>query len=503
MEGYKGCLCKHSKTGNCCLSELTHSQTSNKIKRNHDLHEGNAAIKKMRLEQIIEGGIEQTLREEGKTLADLGPKITVTYSDMFYGNDGEEGELKSFCEGCLYELHDVSRRTGERSKSYVKSMLAMKKTVDLISQKYGYVKAKKRKNNVEQEGRFFKNILQARKFFRKAKKNGMGEDLVMDEYEMKELCVPGTAGSMECFYWLNEFFDINCDRPPNKTENRCELPASTYSKLSIYNLYKKHCQMLIDDSQKPISVSSFYKLWRNIFPNVVIVRYLAVSGKCSICAEIYAMDEQCSTLEHMEDLMKIKIYHRQYVQSFKKSYYDHRRLAQLYPEQYMSLISDGMQQDHTKNPYFANQKTNSTVVSQHIQGIKDHFLGKAAYRSFPHVEGGFNINAHVILCEIMKRLDYCLEKDICFPRTLFLQVDGGAENTAKAMFGLCEFLVDMEVFDKIELSRLPVGHTHEDIDAMFGTIWTHLRRKTLLSPEEFKIQVMQAFKISEHTFTKN
>lgn len=166
-KGYKGILCKHSKTGNCCLSDLTLCQISNKIKRNHDLHEGNAAIKKMRLEQIIEGGIEQTLKEEGKTLADLGPKITVTYSDRFYGNDGEEGKLKSFCEGCMYELHDVSRRTGERSKSYVKRMLDMKKTVDVITQKYGYVRAKKRKNNIDQEGRFFKNILQARKFFKK------------------------------------------------------------------------------------------------------------------------------------------------------------------------------------------------------------------------------------------------------------------------------------------------------------------------------------------------
>ena len=62
------------------------------------------------------------------------------------------------------------------------------------------------------------------------------------------------------------------------------------------------------------------------------------------------------------------------------------------------------------------------------------------------------------------------------------------------MFGLCEFLVEQKVFDRIELSRLPVGHTHEDIDAMFGTIWTRLRSKTMLSPDEFKTEVMLALK---------
>ena len=64
---------------------------------------------------------------------------------------------------------------------------------------------------------------------------------------------------------------------------------------------------------------------------------------------------------------------------------------------------------------------------------------------------------------------------------------------AQAMFGLCELLVDHKVFDKIELNRLPVGHTHEDIDALFGTIWSHLRSKTILSPDEFKRLVAQAF----------
>ena len=42
------------------------------------------------------------------------------------------------------------------------------------------------------------------------------------------------------------------------------------------------------------------------------------------------------------------------------------------------------------------------------------------------------------------------------------------------------------VFDRIEVARLPVGHTHEDIDAMFGVLWRAAQGKTLISPEDWK-----------------
>lgn len=61
------------------------------------------------------------------------------------------------------------------------------------------------------------------------------------------------------------------------------------------------------------------------------------------------------------------------------------------------------------------------------------------------------------------------------------------------MFGLIELLHEFNVFETIEFNRLPVGHTHEDIDAMFGTIWTKIKQKTIKTPQEFKDAVMEAF----------
>ena len=474
-----------------CLGSLTHDQTQNKITTIEGLHQGDASIKRMRVSDVIYAALKETLNNNNKTLKSTGDKIPIEFKDTFYGSDNTKPQEAVFCEGCMQYIYDIPQRSYERAKRIAKETILIKQKIDYIEQNYGKIIPRRKKKNVEEEGALFTNVLQAKAFFGKAQKAGLSKEFA-DAQDLKLMCLPSSPASTELFHFLDDFFETNCDRPPNKTENRCELPASTYSKKHIYDIYLMHHSE--EECPKPASIKTFYAMWNNLFPNVKIVKYLAVAGKCSICAEIYHMEEQCKTLQQMEDLKKIKIFHRLFVQKFKYGYYMRREKARRFRELYMSIISDGMQQEHCKNPYFANQKTNPNVVSQHIQGTISHGFQKSLNRSLPHVLNGFNVNAHVILSDIMDRLKHCEENNECFPRTLFLQVDGGAENTAKAMFGLCEFLVEQKVFDRIELSRLPVGHTHEDIDAMFGTIWTRLRTKTMLSPDEFKTEVMLALK---------
>jgi|LauGreStaDraftv2_3_1035109.scaffolds.fasta_scaffold172554_1 hypothetical protein len=40
----------------------------------------------------------------------------------------------------------------------------------------------------------------------------------------------------------------------------------------------------------------------------------------------------------------------------RQQYYSNRRLAEVEPEKYMSVIIDGMQQSHSELPYFGIQK---------------------------------------------------------------------------------------------------------------------------------------------------
>ena len=80
-----------------------------------------------------------------------------------------------------------------------------------------------------------------------------------------------------------------------------------------------------------------------------------------------------------------------------------------------------------------------------------------------------------------------------FPKTLYIQFDGGPENANDEVVGFMELLVALRVVPEIYLSRLPVGHTHEDIDAMFGIMWVSFRLKPCLTLDDYKQGIIDCF----------
>ena len=55
------------------------------------------------------------------------------------------------------------------------------------------------------------------------------------------------------------------------------------------------------------------------------------------------------------------------------------------------------------------------------------------------------------------------------PRKLYIQVDGGPENANKYVLSMLEVLTSKRVCKDIVITRLPTGHTHEDIGKYFNT----------------------------------
>ena len=58
---------------------------------------------------------------------------------------------------------------------------------------------------------------------------------------------------------------------------------------------------------------------------------------------------------------------------------------------------------------------------------------------------------------------------------------------------MCEIIVACHVCTEIIFTRLPVGHTHEDIDAKFGVLWVHFRSIPVLSPQQYAKEIKAAF----------
>ena len=75
-----------------------------------------------------------------------------------------------------------------------------------------------------------------------------------------------------------------------------------------------------------------------------------------------------------------------------------------------------------------------------------------------------------------------------------MQIDGGSENSNKTILGLCESLVARRLVKKVLLTRLPTGHSHEDIDAVFAKIWTLTRNQPVLSPQQYEAAIKCALR---------
>ena len=99
--------------------------------------------------------------------------------------------------------------------------------------------------------------------------------------------------------------------------------------------------------------------------------------------------------------------------------------------------------------------------SQHIFGIVDHGRGVYMYRAYPHLKTDTNINIHAFLMHLEKRLI----EDTFLPPTIYVQIDGGPDIANKTFYSIMSLLVARRVggIEKIVVTRLPVGHTHEVI----------------------------------------
>lgn len=141
------------------------------------------------------------------------------------------------------------------------------------------------------------------------------------------------------------------------------------------------------------------------------------------------------------------------------------------------MVTDGMAQNHCILPWQKNLATAvKPTLAQHIQGVIIHGRKTIFYRTFHTVANTSSLQIHTFLLSLEK---IRMETGV-LPDTLYYQVDGGSENTAKAVYFLCELIVARRLVKCIKLCRLMVGHTHCDIDAAFAKVWTHNRVRHII-----------------------
>ena len=72
---------------------------------------------------------------------------------------------------------------------------------------------------------------------------------------------------------------------------------------------------------------------------------------------------------------------------------------------------------------------------------------------------------HVLVINVLQDLVCKLAPTV---DTLYLQIDGCGDNVNNAIMVWLQLLVEARRFNDIQVNRLPVGHTHEDIGQLFS-----------------------------------
>ena len=145
---------------------------------------------------------------------------------------------------------------------------------------------------------------------------------------------------------------------------------------------------------------------------------------------------------------------------------------------YLSIIFDAMDQTKCNCPHIqgsAKWAYQEPRIQSQIGSFVVHGHGTYGVYWDEHVhnkDSNFWATCLLGIIDELKKTDY---KDKPFPEVLYLQADNARDNKNFVMSGLCELLRNTMVFRKVKLSFLPVGHTHEDVDASFGALSKMLR----------------------------
>ena len=102
--------------------------------------------------------------------------------------------------------------------------------------------------------------------------------------------------------------------------------------------------------------------------------------------------------------------------------------------------------------------------------------------SFPDLEKqGGNLIVEAILRGILLA---AAERECSRFNTIYVQLDNCNTNKCTTVIVACALLVKLGICKKVKVNFLEVGHTHEDIDALIGSVVTKLRQLDLRTFEE-------------------
>lgn len=284
-----------------------------------------------------------------------------------------------------------------------------------------------------------------------------------------------------CFSWLTMFKATFADTSPVNPDV-AYLPMQVVH-IELYEEMMAHFLHTGVEKKDYPSLMTFLLVWRRDFPNLKTSRKIHL-GRCSFCTVVNTLLSKSLTEPERQKHKVEKFNHIREVFKMRNNYDCRISLAKTHPQLYTSWAVDYIDPPKIPHPTtFPSSWLTKQRIKLEMCGFIDH--GADLQTIFYHTEH-FSHSAN-LLCSIFFLKIKKAAMDGKLARNLYLQADNCAKETHNQIFFIfLAFLVQTGVFDSIELSSLPPGHTHFDVDRdLFAKIKTTLKTCTIESVAAF------------------
>ena len=272
--------------------------------------------------------------------------------------------------------------------------------------------------------------------------------------------------------FLRNYADECGDMMPNALFTN--LPDA--GRLDVYEKFKTQFKQN-HPSETPPVLSFFYAVWKAHCTGIRTRRNHGFA-RCENCVLLKAeIAENRGRGSIVRQATKSLREHLDFVMEERRMYHNRCERAIRYPTKYTSMVVDGADQKAYGLPHFLDKSKADRGHKFKVKciGCLEHRSSKKLWIHTMTEE--FLTGANHIIEVIHRALTARKSETGRLTEVLYLQVDNCTrENKNRYLFGYLELLVALGVFMEVEVSFLPVGHTHTDIDQAFSVVSRILSR---------------------------
>jgi hypothetical protein len=310
---------------------------------------------------------------------------------------------------------------------------------------------------------------------------------------------------------------VNLSEPhPRKKE----LHMDKVSPKEVLSMFKAACKgsdlgmfRLYNSEEKKYNFcsSTFRKRWRKRLlhglPKVHLRLHKGVSSKCYSCSRINRRMKVMKSKADRDHWQEQKRLHLLFIYRERVLFNKLVHEGGTDPDKLVVII-DGWDSCKTVIPSYGELQGElegkyKWFLKTKLTGVL--FVGYKLYmlRTFPWVQTGANLTVTAFMYALAHLQSFAnIDKPgqesstTHLPPQLHLAVDGGPENINKTMFGFAASLILSNVFQQVTMSRLPVGHTHNQLDQCFQPPSVHFHGEgavDAITPAAFMVELGVAF----------